>query len=179
MAETRKIIMSEEEVAFSEIIGDLVEQWGFNRNLGRIWSLLFLRNEPVNATDIQESLSLSAGSVNSSLAELQTWGCVKRIRVAADRNFYFSADEQIWRSIGNVFRTRELRILDEARAGIDGLVQTIPKKTKGELGEFQVKRLKVVREEIHTALELLQYILLGGSLSLGKMNKLLGRLRAR
>jgi len=179
MADTKKIEMSEEEIAFSEIIGDLVEQWGFNRNLGRIWSLLFLRNEPLNASDVQDALSLSAGSVSSGLTELQTWGCIKRLRVAADRNFYFAADENIWRSVGNVLRTRELRILEEARAGIDGLVHIIPKRNKGELGNFQVRRLKIVREDIHTALELFSNLLVGNPLGISKITKLVSRLRAR
>lgn len=81
---TETINMSEEEIAFSEIIGDLVEQWGFNRHLGRIWSLLFLRQKPLSPSDIQQGLSLSAGSVSSGLSELQIWGVVKRIRLVGD-----------------------------------------------------------------------------------------------
>lgn len=79
------------DVGFLDIIGDLVEQWGFNRQTGSIWALLYLYGEPLNPRQIQEALVLSAGSVNSLLAELQSWGAIKRIRVSGDRQLLFRA----------------------------------------------------------------------------------------
>lgn len=177
MSTEKKTSMSEEEIAFSEIIGDLVEQWGFKRHLGRIWSLIFLRPDPVSPTEIQEELSLSAGTVSSALAELQTWGVVKRIRIAADRNFYYEADLQIWRSVSNVLRTRELRILEEASAGLAGLGTSLEKRS-GENTAFQIKRLKHVRDSVDTALMLFSHLVSASPLSLGKMSKLFHRLKS-
>lgn len=170
--------MSEEEIAFSEIIGDLVEQWGFNRHLGRIWSLLYLRPQPINPTDIQDILSLSAGSVSSGLAELQTWGVVKRIRIAADRNFYYEPETHIWRSVANVLRTREIRILEEAQGGLGALCTTLQKKTKDDLADFQAKRVKHVRDAVETAQSLFNHLITPSSSGLMKMKSLFNRLRS-
>lgn len=175
---TEKIKMSEEEIAFSEIIGDLVEQWGFNRHLGRIWSLLFLRQKPLSPSDIQEGLSLSAGSVSSGLSELQTWGVVKRIRMAGDRNFYYEPETKIWKSVSNVLRTREIRILDEAQGGLLALVDRLKEKSKADGADFQIKRIKHISEAMQTAHSLFSILVNGNSLSLPKMGRLFDKFRS-
>ncbi|NBX75643.1 MAG: hypothetical protein EBQ92_03750 [Proteobacteria bacterium] len=169
--------MSEEEVAFAEIIGDLVEQWGFNRQLGRVWCLLFLRSKPQSPSDIQEALSISAGSVSSALNELQMWGVVKRLRVSGDRNFYYEPETRIWKSISNVLRAREIRILDEAQAGLSALIESLQQKKDSEK-EFQIKRVKQVREAIDTAQQLFNALINGGAFSLPKLNRLFDRFKA-
>jgi DNA-binding transcriptional regulator GbsR (MarR family) len=174
---SQKITMSEEEVAFAEIIGDLVEQWGFNRQLGRVWCLLFLRSKPQSPSDIQEALSISAGSVSSALNELQMWGVVKRLRVSGDRNFYYEPETRIWKSISNVLRAREIRILDEAQAGLSALIESLQQKKDSEK-EFQIKRVKQVREAIDTAQQLFNALINGGAFSLPKLNRLFDRFKA-
>lgn len=175
---TEKIKMTEEEVAFSEIIGDLVEQWGFNRHLGRIWSILFLRQKPLSPSDIQDGLALSAGSVSSGLSELQTWGVVKRIRMAGDRNFYYEPETRIWKSVSNVLRTREIRILEEAQGGLTALVERLQSKGKEENADFQVKRVKQIREAMETAHQLFSALVTGGPMSLPKLSRLFDKFRS-
>lgn len=174
-----KIELSEEEVAFSEIIGDLVEQWGFKRHLGRIWSLLYLRSSPISPSDIQDALALSAGSVSAMLTELQMWGVVKRIRMAGDRNFYYEPEVHIWKSVSNVLRARELRILEEAQAGLDALAGKLTSKgDKKDGAEFQVKRIRHVRDAIDTASSLFNIVIGGNPLALTKTKRILDRLKA-
>ncbi|HLG20595.1 MAG TPA: hypothetical protein VI895_12375 [Bdellovibrionota bacterium] len=169
--------MSAEEVAFAEIIGDLVEQWGFKRHLGRIWSLLYLRKDALSPRQIQNELSLSAGNVNLLLGELQTWAVVKRIRVPGDRNFYFEAQTHIWKSIANVLQTRELRILDEAIGGLRKLGQILEKHPKKEIASFQLKRIQHVQSVIETASVLSSLLVNSPPERLNKIGKLIGRLR--
>jgi len=169
--------MTEEEVAFAEIIGDLVEQWGFNRQLGRVWCLLYLKSKPQSPSDLQEALNLSAGSVSSALNELQMWGVVKRLRVAGDRNFYFEPETRIWKSISNVLRVREIRILDEAQAGLSGLIESLQQRKDSEK-EFQIKRVKQVRDAIETAHQLFNALVSGGAFTLPKLNRLFDRFKS-
>lgn len=114
-----------DDVAFLDIIGDLVEQWGFNRQTGCIWALLYLRGAPLNPRQIQDALGLSAGSINGLLAELQTWGAIKRTRVVGDRHYYFEPQLPIWKPVTNVIRSRELRILAEAQQRLQKLEAAI------------------------------------------------------
>ena len=172
-----KLLMSEEETAFAEIIGDLVEQWGFNHQLGRVWCFLYLKSKPQSPSDLQEALNLSAGSVSSALNELQMWGVVKRLRVAGDRNFYFEPETRIWKSISNVLRAREIRILDEAQAGLTGLIESLQQKKDSEK-DFQIKRVKQVRDAIETAHQLFNALVSGGAFTLPKLNRLFDRFKS-
>ncbi len=170
--------MTEEEIAFSEIIGDLVEQWGFRRHLGRIWSILYLRSEPVNQSMLQADLALSAGSVNAHLAELQTWGAVKRIRIAGDRNFYFEVNPSIWKSVSNVLRTRELRILEEAQSGLKSLSTKLKQEGKGSKAEFQARRVERVRQVTELSVGLSSLLIAGSPEKLLKAARMLKRLKS-
>jgi DNA-binding transcriptional regulator GbsR (MarR family) len=172
-----KFSLSEEEIAFSEIIGDLVEQWGFKRHLGRIWSLIYLRQSPQSPTLMQQELSLSAGAVSSALSELQTWGVVKRIHIAGDRNFYYESEQHLWKAIANVLRTRELRILEQAHVGLRILEETLDKKSKHET-TFQIKRIRHVKEAVHAGFSLALQLVDFSPITLPKARNLLKRLKS-
>jgi DNA-binding transcriptional regulator GbsR (MarR family) len=178
MTTSKDKLMSEEEVTFSEIIGDLVEQWGFKRHLGRIWCLLFMRGTPTSPSTIQEALELSAGSVSSSLTELQAWGVIKRIRLPGDRNFYFEPELNIWRSISNVLRAREIRILEQAKDSLTILLQNLQKKSSSKETELRAKRLKHVVEVLDTMLGLLGHLAMPSPLAFTKMSVLFARLKS-
>ncbi len=169
--------MTEEEIAFSEIIGDLIEQWGFKRHLGRVWALLYLRPEPLNPKQIQLELSLSAGSVNALLSELQTWGVAKRVRIAGDRHFYFEAETHIWKSITTVLQMREFRILDEAMAGLKALDRTLKRSPQKDMAKFQLKRIEHVSSTIQTVYSLSSILLQASPDRLEKISRLISRLR--
>ncbi|MEZ4846632.1 MAG: hypothetical protein R2877_06745 [Bdellovibrionota bacterium] len=79
-----------------------------------MWSLLYMRNQPLNPSQIEYELALSKGNVNGLLNELIDWGVVKKVRLGGDRNYYYEVEQQIWKSISNVLQSREARILDEA-----------------------------------------------------------------
>lgn len=168
----------EEEKEFSEIIGDLVEQWGFKRHLGRIWSLLYLRRKPMNPSQIQKELSLSAGNVNALLNELQTWGVVHRVRIANDRNFYYEAEPHIWKSMSNVAKARELRILEEAILEIKKLEESLKKKGKDPKAQYQSKQIQHVYETLDSAFALARLIVHASPEKLSKMSRVVSRLRS-
>ncbi len=178
MPESLETTMTQEETAFADIIGDLVEQWGFKRHLGRVWSLLYMRQEPQSPSQIQTELSLSAGMVNGLLSELQMWGVVRRIRIAGDRNFYFEAQTQIWKSVMNVLRTRELRILEEAISGLGVLKTALSKHSSKDLSSFQLERLTHVRDAIVTASSVATLLVGAQPEHLAKIGKLITRLRS-
>lgn len=131
-----------DDVAFLDIVGDLVEQWGFNRQTGCVWALLYLQNEPLNPSQIQEALGLSAGSINGLLAELQTWGAIKRTRIAGDRHYYFEPQLPIWKPVTNVIRSRELRILGEAQQRMLQLQEEIAARRNDPQKNHRLERLR-------------------------------------
>jgi DNA-binding transcriptional regulator GbsR (MarR family) len=104
------------------------------------------------------------------------WGVVKRLRVSGDRNFYYEPELRIWKCISNVLRAREIRILDEAQAGLSALIESLQQKKDSEK-DFQVKRVKQVKEAIDTAQQLFNALINGGAFSLPKLNRLFDRFK--
>ena len=118
------------EVLVSDAIGRLIEFWGFKRNMGRIWAVLYLSDRPLSAQELQDRLQLSAGAVSMTLKSLGQWRVVRRVWVQGERRDYFEAEGNFWRMISRVFEERERReildaidVMEEAlehlRAGLD------------------------------------------------------------
>ena len=59
------------EKLVSDAIGRLIEFWGFKRNMGRVWAVLYLSETPLTARDLQERLSLSVGAVSMTVSALK------------------------------------------------------------------------------------------------------------
>ncbi len=93
----------------ADAVGALTESWGFKRNMGRMWSVLYLEDHPLNAAELGERLGLSTGSVSMLLTEMQEWGAVKKAWVVGERREHYEAETSIWKMVSRVFRERELQ----------------------------------------------------------------------
>ena len=109
-----------------DAIGRLIEFWGFKRNMGRLWSVLYLSQAPLSAPDLQERLGLSAGAVSMTLNELLRWGVVVKVRLEGERRDHFAAEGNIWKMVSRVLSEREraqivdsIEVLGEALRHID------------------------------------------------------------
>jgi DNA-binding transcriptional regulator GbsR (MarR family) len=99
----------------ADAVGALIENWGFKRNMGRMWTVLYLEDHPLTAADLGERLGLSSGAVSMLLAELVQWGIVKKAWVVGDRREHYEAETSIWKMVSRVFRDRELNWIRTAR----------------------------------------------------------------
>lgn len=103
----------------ADAVGALMEAWGFKRNMGRLWTVLYLENRPLPAAEIGERLSLSAGAVSMLLNEMQEWGAVKKAWVPGERKEFFEPETSIWKLVSRVFRERELQWIHTAREAFE------------------------------------------------------------
>src|SRR5688500_17356599 len=85
-----------------------MEAWGFKRNMGRLWAMLYLENRPLSAAEIGDRMSLSAGAVSMLVGEMQEWGAIRKTWVPGERREYFEPETSIWKMVSRVFREREL-----------------------------------------------------------------------
>jgi len=92
----------------ADAVGALIEGWGFKRNMGRMWAVLYLEDRPLNAGELGERLGLSTGAVSMLLTEMQEWGAVKKAWVVGERREHYEAETSIWKMVSRVFREREL-----------------------------------------------------------------------
>ncbi|MEM8607207.1 MAG: hypothetical protein AAGF92_08880 [Myxococcota bacterium] len=136
----------ESEVLVSDAIGRLIEFWGFKRNMGRLWAILYLSEAPLSAPELQARLRLSSGAVSMTLTELIRWGVVKKVWLQGERRDHFEAEGNFWKMISRVFNERErIEILDAIDAMRDALQYVGDKAEDAETkarADFQRERIR-------------------------------------
>jgi len=153
------------EAAVSDVVGRLIEFWGFKRNMGRIWSVLYLSPEPLSAEDLRQALSLSSGAVSMTLSELLRWGVVRKVWVQGERKDFFTAEVQLWRMISRVFSEREkteivmaIEAFEEALVEVGKLKNSSDPKTRAR-AELQYERIKQLLELARLGKRLIETLL--------------------
>lgn len=132
--------------AFVLHCGEMGSRWGFNRTVGQICALLVISEDPLNAEQIAEALSISRGNVSMGLKELQSWRLIQLSHKPGDRKEYFNAGGSIW-DMG-------LTIVEERRKReIDPTLSLLRSQLLSEGGKSDYAQGRL--QEIHDLLELL------------------------
>ncbi len=117
--------------AVCETVGAFIEYWGFKAILGRIWTLLALRTEPMSQVEIAEFFGVSRSLVSGAISELSARGLVRA--VSDHRNAPYEALVDIWPTISDVLRSREWMLIEAARLALEAAVdelELIPTTTR-------------------------------------------------
>lgn len=145
--------LSSAEAAVSDAVGRLMEFWGFKRNMGRVWTLLYLSPTPLTAGDIKDHLMISSGAVSMTLAELIRWGVVKKIWVQGERRDFFTAEVALWRMISRVLGERERIEIGVAVESFERALQELEAARKAQAAkggeararaDFQARRVRAL-----------------------------------
>lgn len=113
------------ELLAADAISDVIEYWGFRKTLGRTWTMLYLSEEPLAAADISDRLNMSAGSVSTTLGELQRWGVVKRVWKPGERKEFYEAETDFWKMISKVVSEREKFLAESVSNRLDEAVRKV------------------------------------------------------
>jgi DNA-binding transcriptional regulator GbsR (MarR family) len=143
----------ESERIVSDAIGRLMELWGFKRNMGRVWTVLYLAGRPLSAKQLRERLQLSSGAVSMTLNELARWGVVRKLWVQGDRRDFFEAEANVWKMISRVIREREQSEISQAIDALEEALVALDHHAE-DGGESDPARAEVQRERIGRLLEL-------------------------
>jgi DNA-binding transcriptional regulator GbsR (MarR family) len=94
--------------------GEMGTRWGVQRSMAEVHALLFITGEPLAAEEIMERLSLSRGSVSTTLRQLADWGLVQRVRSRekAERREFHQAEQDVWKLFYTILRARKRREFD-------------------------------------------------------------------
>ena len=142
----------ESERIVSDSIGRLMELWGFKRNMGRVWTVLYLAGEPVTASTLRDRLQLSSGAISMTLNELSRWGVVRKLWVQGDRRDFYEAEANVWKMISRVMREREQTEITQAIEALEDALVALAHQEE-EVGQGS-PRVRVQRERITRLLEL-------------------------
>jgi DNA-binding transcriptional regulator GbsR (MarR family) len=117
--------LSRAELSVANAVGELMELWGFRRQLGRIWAVLFLSDRPLAAPDLCDRLKISTGLLSMSLAELRSWGVVRSVAVPGDRKEHFEAETNIWSLVRRVLAERERKAIEAALTTVEAALTDV------------------------------------------------------
>lgn len=138
----------ESERIVSDAVGRLMVLWGFKRNMGRVWTVLFLSDAPLTAKTLQQRLQLSSGAVSMTLGELSRWGVVAKVWVRGDRHDFYEAEGNLWKMISRVLRERERGEVEAAIDAFEAALQALdraPGTVQGESARVQHQRERIGR----------------------------------
>ncbi len=128
-----------------DAVGRLMEYWGFSRHMGRVWTLLFLSEAPLPASQIQDELSASAAAVSTVLKELRRWSVVKKVWVPGERKDHYEAETSLWKMVSRVFEERERNLIGDSLATLEGVSEELGAASKK--GKSDSRRLAAFRKE--------------------------------
>jgi DNA-binding transcriptional regulator GbsR (MarR family) len=130
--------------------GTLIEYWGFKSVLGRVWTYLALRGQPVAQTEVAEALGVSKSLVSSAITELLGYGVV---RAAGDgRNAPYEAVMDVWPVITDILRQREWMLLESTRMALD---QALEEAHAGGAAGYDPARMALLKAMIESIQRLL------------------------
>jgi DNA-binding transcriptional regulator GbsR (MarR family) len=136
------------EVLVSDSIGRLIEFWGFKRNMGRLWAILYLSDRPLSAPEMQDRLQLSSGAVSMTLNELTRWGVVKKVWIQGERRDHYAAEGNFWKMISRVFNERErvevldaIDIMEDAIRFLNDKAQRPEERARAQFQEERIREL--------------------------------------
>lgn len=111
--------LAEWEILAMDAVGNVIEFWGFKRNQGRVWALLFLRDGAMTASELQRVLGLSKGAVSMITRELEHWQVVRRVRGPGESAWRFRANSDLLAMVNRVLELREIEFLSRVRADLE------------------------------------------------------------
>jgi DNA-binding transcriptional regulator GbsR (MarR family) len=153
MAHDEQASLWRSELLVSDAIGRLIEFWGFKRNMGRIWTVLYLSDAPLTASDLRERLRLSSGAVSMTLNDLQRWGVVKKVWIQGERRDHFVAEGNLWKMVSRVLAERERVEVAEAIDAMERALEILAERVKSK-DAVERARAKAQRDRIAQLLEL-------------------------
>ena len=169
------------ELRVADVVGGLMEYWGFKRIMGRLWVVLYLSPEPMSAADLGERLQASTGAISMTLAELQKWGVVHKTWRPGERRDFYEPETSIWKMVSRVFRERELTYIREAIEAFENALAALA-HARPKASPDEKKHLKFVEERVRTLLTLsrigeglLTMLLAGQSIDIAPMRSFFER----
>lgn len=143
----------ESEILVSDAIGRLMEFWGFKRNMGRVWAMLYLAEEPLSSSDLQRLLQISSGAVSMTVTELSRWGVVKKLWVQGERRDFFSAERNLWKMVSHVLVERELALIAQTMEALEEALDKLRGRVRDGKGQER-SRARHKRERVAELLNL-------------------------
>ncbi len=120
---------------FIQTWGTLGSQWGINRTMAQVHSLLLISPNSLTTDEVMDELGISRGNANMNLRHLVDWGLVYRDLQKGERKDFYRAEKDMWLVARRIADERKRRELDSVKDQLKLLQQV---EGKGpEVEEFK------------------------------------------
>jgi DNA-binding transcriptional regulator GbsR (MarR family) len=130
-------------------VGEFIEYWGFKNVHGRIWTHLFLSDEPLDAGELIERLGISKALVSMSISDLLDHEVIQVAGKGPRSTVTYRANPDITTVISNILRKRERRMLGRISSAAR-LLKDLPEGDRGSV-KLSCARLQMLNKMVHSA----------------------------
>lgn len=146
-----------ELLKLSDEIGRFIHYWGFKQVHGRIWTQLYLSEEPLDTAELMSRLGISKALMSMSLADLVENDVVVESSKGPRGTLLYKANPDIVDVILRVLKRREKEMLAHAKRAIAG-VEELPESVRQDW-TLSPDRLRSLGEFVQSAQEVLGLML--------------------
>lgn len=164
-------------------VGGFMSYWGFKKIHGKIWTLAFLSEGPVEAKYFIENLGVSKALVSLSIKDLLQYRVLLEVESSGERNQRYVCNPQIATIITDVLREREMRMLGEIKLAQElSSATSTDKLSKSRVSKDRIDDIGKMIEQAQNILNLMiglgtiHLADLASSLSFSTLNKATGDL---
>lgn len=138
-------------------IGEFIEYWGFKNVHGRIWTHLYLSDEPLDASDLISRLQISKALVSMSISDLMDYDVVQVAGKSSRGTVTYRANPNVTSVVLGVVRKRERRLLSRI-AGATKVLKDYKMHSKEDV-TLSAERVQSLHEMVVTAEDSLDAVL--------------------
>lgn len=107
----------------AESVGEFIKYWGFKEIHGRIWTHVYLAEQPITAKELTQKLKVTKGLVSTALSELIAYQVVEKVNLGDARSPGYQSNTDLMQVIYNVLRNRELKLTTKIQKNIAELTE--------------------------------------------------------
>ncbi len=112
---------------------------------GRIFALLYLKDQPLSLDGITAELQQSKGNVSVQIRGLLDWHLVKQVRIVGSRRDHYEAATDFWRVMQEIVERRFRWNLRQVLASTDETERTLASDVESARAHFVRGRLVALR----------------------------------
>ncbi len=111
-------------------IGSFIEYWGFKQVHGKIWTLIFLSPDPVDANFLKNTLKISKALTSMSLKDLLEYHVIEEVEKDKPGTQKYTINTDITKVILDIIHQRELKMLAEIQTDCKKLNDKLAKSSQ-------------------------------------------------
>jgi HTH-type transcriptional regulator, glycine betaine synthesis regulator len=111
-------------------VAQFMQYWGFKKIHGRIWTHLFTSQKPLDSITLMSRLKVSKGLMSLAIRDLIEYEVIKSDHVGRHGTTFYAANPDVMSVISNVLKSREAKMLAEARKAGESLKKLNSQKLK-------------------------------------------------